>query len=140
MCIYYNFDNVFLFCKRNFAYHLIQYFVYASLPDFIDWVKHLQKDVHNPPTLGITDPHRQLDFLITPGSQDGLCKVSLSCDAGDICCFCLFVYVLLMLHLLIYLGLCQHSIIILGVGVWIESACFLPLIKTTGNLPRRLIF
>ena len=31
--------------------------------------------MHNPPTMGISDPQRQLDVLITTGSQDGICKV-----------------------------------------------------------------
>nr|KAG5714143.1 hypothetical protein BaRGS_020471 [Batillaria attramentaria] len=44
------------------------------MSDILQWVKKLQKEMHNPPTLGIKDPERQLDVLITAGSQDGICK------------------------------------------------------------------
>ena len=51
------------------------YCLLTRLPDLVDFVKKMQKELHNPPTLGIDDPQRQLEVLITSGSQDGICKV-----------------------------------------------------------------
>lgn len=57
----------------------LQYSPTPGMSDLLQWVKTLQKDVHNPPTMGIKDPEKQLDILITTGSQDGICKTMEAC-------------------------------------------------------------
>lgn len=39
-------------------------------------MKKLQKDLHNPPTLGYSHEKGQMDMCVTTGSQEGLCKVT----------------------------------------------------------------
>ncbi|XP_046566764.1 kynurenine/alpha-aminoadipate aminotransferase, mitochondrial-like isoform X2 [Haliotis rubra] len=53
----------------------LQYSATPGLPEMLKWLKGIQQKVHNPPSLGISDENKQLDFLVTSGSQDGLCKV-----------------------------------------------------------------
>ncbi|KAK7088516.1 kynurenine/alpha-aminoadipate aminotransferase, mitochondrial-like [Littorina saxatilis] len=57
----------------------LQYSATPGLPELVQWMKTLQKQMHNPPTRGISDPQRQLDVLITTGSQDGICKTMEAC-------------------------------------------------------------
>ncbi|KAL5021194.1 hypothetical protein ScPMuIL_000349 [Solemya velum] len=52
----------------------LQYSATPGITDLFDWVKGLQKRVHKPPTLLNSTSDGHLDFLITNGSQDGICK------------------------------------------------------------------
>ncbi|KAK6179553.1 hypothetical protein SNE40_011883 [Patella caerulea] len=60
--------------EPNLVQKGLQYSATPGLNEMLDWVKNLQKDVHNPPTLNSSDVDKQLDMLIIPGSQDGLSK------------------------------------------------------------------
>ncbi|PVD23050.1 hypothetical protein C0Q70_16312 [Pomacea canaliculata] len=57
----------------------LQYAATPGIADLLEWIKMLQKAIHNPPTMGITDPQRQLDVLVTSGSQDAICKTMEAC-------------------------------------------------------------
>ncbi|XP_076463202.1 kynurenine/alpha-aminoadipate aminotransferase, mitochondrial-like [Babylonia areolata] len=57
----------------------LQYSPTPGMPELLQWVRKLQKELHNPPTMGIDDPQRQLDVIITSGSQDGICKTFEAC-------------------------------------------------------------
>ena len=44
----------------------LQYLPTQGLPELVNWLKDLQKEVHRPPLT--------TDLIVTCGSQDGLCK------------------------------------------------------------------
>ncbi|XP_041360154.1 kynurenine/alpha-aminoadipate aminotransferase, mitochondrial-like [Gigantopelta aegis] len=69
---------------RSLVTRAMQYSSTSGFPELIKWVKDLQEKVHKPPTLEITDENKQLDIIITNGSQDGICKTLEACvSAGD---------------------------------------------------------
>ncbi|ESP03599.1 hypothetical protein LOTGIDRAFT_224237 [Lottia gigantea] len=60
--------------EPNLVQKALQYSATPGLSEMLDWIKMLQKNIHNPPTLTSTDENQKLDMLVIPGSQDGLCK------------------------------------------------------------------
>ncbi|KAL8607183.1 hypothetical protein ACOMHN_009577 [Nucella lapillus] len=57
----------------------LQYSPTPGLPELVQWVRKLQRELHRPPTMDSDDPGSQLDFLITAGSQDAICKTFEAC-------------------------------------------------------------
>ena len=47
------------------------------ITDLIAWLKTLQKTLHNPPTFDRSPDDGGTDICITPGSMDGIGKVSI---------------------------------------------------------------
>ncbi|XP_077984374.1 kynurenine/alpha-aminoadipate aminotransferase, mitochondrial-like [Glandiceps talaboti] len=52
----------------------LQYSATPGLPDLLEWLKKIQIEEHNPPTLNCREENGQMDLIVTTGSQDGLCK------------------------------------------------------------------
>lgn len=63
-----------------FIFNVMIYFFYfyPRIPELLDWLKMLQKNMHNPPLLD-TPGEEQTKIIVTNGSQDGLSKVFLHC-------------------------------------------------------------
>ncbi|XP_068164280.1 kynurenine/alpha-aminoadipate aminotransferase, mitochondrial isoform X2 [Antennarius striatus] len=62
----------------------LQYSSSSGLPELLTWMKNLQKNLHNPPTISYTPENGQMDMCVTTGSQEGLCKVfEMLVNPGD---------------------------------------------------------
>ncbi|XP_075053823.1 kynurenine/alpha-aminoadipate aminotransferase, mitochondrial isoform X2 [Mixophyes fleayi] len=53
----------------------LQYSATPGVPELVSWLKELQKNLHNPPTLTYSPDQGQMELCITTGSQEGLSKV-----------------------------------------------------------------
>ncbi|XP_007563671.1 kynurenine/alpha-aminoadipate aminotransferase, mitochondrial [Poecilia latipinna] len=62
----------------------LQYSASNGIPELLTWMKNLQKDLHNPPTIGYSQEKGQMDMCVTTGSQEGLCKIfEMLVNPGD---------------------------------------------------------
>ncbi|XP_047242053.1 kynurenine/alpha-aminoadipate aminotransferase, mitochondrial [Girardinichthys multiradiatus] len=62
----------------------LQYSASNGIPELLTWMKNLQKDLHNPPTISYSHEKGQMDLCVTTGSQEGLCKVfEMLVNPGD---------------------------------------------------------
>uniref|UniRef100_A0A8C7XP74 Kynurenine/alpha-aminoadipate aminotransferase, mitochondrial n=1 Tax=Oryzias sinensis TaxID=183150 RepID=A0A8C7XP74_9TELE len=62
----------------------LQYSASNGIPELLTWMKNLQKDLHNPPTISYSPEEGQMDMCVTTGSQEGLCKVfEMLVNPGD---------------------------------------------------------
>ncbi|MEQ2258419.1 hypothetical protein XENORESO_019058, partial [Xenotaenia resolanae] len=62
----------------------LQYSASNGIPELLTWMKNLQKDLHNPPTINYSHEKGQMDLCVTTGSQEGLCKVfEMLVNPGD---------------------------------------------------------
>ncbi|XP_070613536.1 kynurenine/alpha-aminoadipate aminotransferase, mitochondrial isoform X4 [Erythrolamprus reginae] len=70
--------------KEELMKRALQYSASAGIPELLSWLKDLQKNVHNPPTVDYSPQEGQMEMCITTGSQEGLCKVfEMLINPGD---------------------------------------------------------
>lgn len=62
--------------KQRFGFRVFR------IPELLTWMKNLQKDLHNPPTISYSPEEGQMDMCVTTGSQEGLCKVTAALPAA----------------------------------------------------------
>ncbi|XP_018415539.1 PREDICTED: kynurenine/alpha-aminoadipate aminotransferase, mitochondrial isoform X2 [Nanorana parkeri] len=62
----------------------LQYSATSGIPELISWLKDLQNQLHNPPTLTYSPEKGQMELCVTTGSQEGLSKIfEMLVNAGD---------------------------------------------------------
>ncbi|KAG8592639.1 hypothetical protein GDO81_000570 [Engystomops pustulosus] len=62
----------------------LQYSATPGVPELVSWLKDLQKQLHNPPTLTYSPDKGQMAMCVTTGSQEGLSKVfEMLVNPGD---------------------------------------------------------
>nr|XP_028600125.1 kynurenine/alpha-aminoadipate aminotransferase, mitochondrial isoform X2 [Podarcis muralis] len=62
----------------------LQYSASAGIPELLSWLKDLQKNLHNPPTVEYQPEKGQMELCVTTGSQEGLSKVfEMLINPGD---------------------------------------------------------
>uniref|UniRef100_A0A8C5AFK5 Aminoadipate aminotransferase n=1 Tax=Gadus morhua TaxID=8049 RepID=A0A8C5AFK5_GADMO len=62
----------------------LQYSASTGIPELVAWMKKLQRDLHNPPSVSYSPERGQMDLCVTTGSQEGLCKVfEMLVNPGD---------------------------------------------------------
>ncbi|KAM6949080.1 kynurenine/alpha-aminoadipate aminotransferase, mitochondrial [Aplochiton taeniatus] len=69
---------------ENMMKRALQYSASNGIPELLSWMKDLQKNLHNPPTVNYSVEKGQMDMCVTTGSQEGLCKVfEMLVNPGD---------------------------------------------------------
>ncbi|XP_070553938.1 kynurenine/alpha-aminoadipate aminotransferase, mitochondrial-like isoform X2 [Ptychodera flava] len=77
-------DGTSLTVDKTLMKKALQYSATQGLPDLIEWLKKLQVAEHNPPTYNCHGEDKEMDLLVTTGSQDGLCKTfEMLINPGD---------------------------------------------------------
>ncbi|XP_006864609.1 PREDICTED: kynurenine/alpha-aminoadipate aminotransferase, mitochondrial [Chrysochloris asiatica] len=62
----------------------LQYSQSAGIPELLTWLRQLQENLHNPPTIRYPPNQGQMELCVTSGSQDGLSKVfEMLINPGD---------------------------------------------------------
>ncbi|XP_053258818.1 kynurenine/alpha-aminoadipate aminotransferase, mitochondrial isoform X2 [Podarcis raffonei] len=62
----------------------LQYSASAGIPELLSWLKDLQKNLHNPPTVEYQPEKGKMELCVTTGSQEGLSKVfEMLINPGD---------------------------------------------------------
>ncbi|XP_063314243.1 kynurenine/alpha-aminoadipate aminotransferase, mitochondrial isoform X1 [Pelobates fuscus] len=77
-------DGSTLEIKESMMKRALQYSASPGISELISWLKDLQKNLHNPPTMTYSPEKGQMELCITTGSQDGLSKVfEMLINPGD---------------------------------------------------------